>query len=137
MRRMMAVWKTVPFALNRRTKPNSLSSVPSNLCTLLSVLLLLAVCVPSFLASDYDQISFDEVDQFPARRCDECDQNAIHMNRSLSGETSDHQSGGNSSDVKHPIDWNEVEENFHKVLSEDEVFHKWDTMETNMKSGLD
>lgn len=66
-----------------------------------------------------------------SRRCDECVHNAMTINRLIENSTSI-----NSSDAKAAIDWHEVEANFNKVLSEDEVFHKWDTMEANMKSGF-
>lgn len=109
--------------------------------TLLICALLLSTSVPYLaLAYDTSQESPGDAHQFPSRRCDECVENALDFNKTIStGEAhpSSEPSNGtaNSSDSKPPIDWNEVEENFHKVLSEDEVFHKWDTMEANMKSG--
>lgn len=73
-----------------------------------------------------------------SKRCDECADNGRFLNRSsLSNEQVDLINPvGNLSDAKTPIDWDEVEANFNRVLSEDEVFHKWDTMEANMKSGF-
>lgn len=73
-----------------------------------------------------------------SKRCVECADNGRFLNRSsLSNEQVDLSNPvANLSDAKTPIDWDEVEANFNRVLSEDEVFHKWDTMEANMKSGL-
>lgn len=39
-------------------------------------------------------------------------------------------------DQRPPIDWAQVERDFDRVLSDEEVLHRWDSMEANMKSGM-
>src|SRR5699024_8209801 len=70
------------------------------------------------------------------KRCDECVDNERAINRTIAENESASGVATNSSEAKTPIDWQAVEDNFNKVLSEDEVFHKWEAMEANMKSGL-
>lgn len=133
---MMAASKTLlPSALH-----NCLSlPLVTTPRTLLICLLLLATSVPSFASVYEPNQNPSSGDAHLTRRCDECVENAVQYNKSISAseaQPSEQSNSTSSSDVKTAIDWNEVEENFHKVLSEDEVFHKWDTMEANMKSGL-
>ena len=75
-----------------------------------------------------------------SKRCEECVEQERAFNRTViqsSEALESNAAQSNMSDVKaRPIDWDEVEENFNRVLSEDEVFQKWDTMEANMKSGI-
>ena len=93
----------------------------------ISTLIILAIAT---LPSNTEQL----VGKNRSKRCDECAHNAISINQTF---VDNNTVAINFSDpVKIPIDWYEVEANFNKVLTEDEVFQKWDTMEANMKSGL-
>ena len=97
------------------------------LCSVVALLLLsfqlILVAGEEMWVTSETELNAD--DYFRSKRCDECTNNALAINRTNA-----------ENEVKTPIDWREVEENFTKVLSEDEVFHKWDTMEANMKSGF-
>ena len=95
-------------------------------------LLMLSLC--AIACSATNEWNIDSGDG-RTKRCDECVDNERAINRTINENES--AISLNSSEAKTPIDWQEVEDNFNKVLSEDEVFHKWDTMEANMKSGFD